>query len=134
MTFALQGPRKSSSLSNSSSERGCAVIAAAAPETTRRVDGSENMTLMREMGAESYYPMPASQHAYMLDIDEPALNRAIAWVWSKTIRPRAQGKKRGWKRTAWAVAERGDLTAKHLAGELGWKLSNGSAVLTKLEE
>lgn len=85
---------------------------------------------MREMGSrEGYDPMPPSQHTWFLDVDEAETSRAIAWVWSKTIRPG-----RGKKRTAYAADERGKLTLKHAAADLGWELPNAHRAFSKLEQ
>jgi len=86
--------------------------------------------LMREMRTppgDGFDPIPPSQHAFFMDIDQPAENRAWGWMSAKTY----AGK--GHKRSAFARDERGPLTLKHAAADLGWELSNTSVVFGKLE-
>ena len=86
--------------------------------------------LMHAIGSkEGFDPMPPTQHTWFLDVGESMTSRAIAWLWSKTIRPG-----RGHRRSPFARDERGRLTLKHAAADLGWTLSNASAVFKKLEE
>ncbi len=86
--------------------------------------------LMKAMGSkEGFDPMPPSQHTWFLDVSESPKSRAMAWLWSKTIRP---GK--GHRRSPNARDERGYLTAKHLAADFGWSLANTSSLLTELEQ
>ena len=84
--------------------------------------------LMRQMRSpDGFDPMPPSQHSYLLDVDESATNRAIAWLWSKTIRPG-----RGHSRSPYARDERGALRHTHAAADLGWSVSNTRTTFEKL--
>jgi hypothetical protein len=90
----------------------------------------EHAALMREIGSPNGFdPMPPSQHTFFLDIYQSETSRAIAWVWSKTIRPG-----RGRRRSAFARDERGALTLTHAAADLGLARSNASAAFARLEE
>ena len=95
---------------------------------TKPPQTSTHAELMRAMrSTEGFDPMPPSQHGYLLDRDEPMTNRAIAWVWSKTIRPG-----RGHSRSPFAQDERGPLRHTHAAADLGWTASNTKATFEKL--
>jgi hypothetical protein len=86
--------------------------------------------LMSQMGSkDGFDPMPPSQHRYLLDVHESETDRAIAWMWSKTIHP---GK--GHRRSPFARDERGALTLKHAAADLGWEMSNASAAFSRLSD
>jgi hypothetical protein len=85
--------------------------------------------LMRAIGARSFDPMPPSQHAFLLGNEEPMSNRAIAWIWSKTIHPGT-----GHHRSPYARDRRGALTHVHAAHDLGWTVKNARVVFEKLIE
>lgn len=89
---------------------------------------STHAELMRAMGSkEGFDPIPPSQHAYFLDIDESMTNRAVAWVWSKTISPG-----RGGKRSPFARDKRGNLTHVDAAADLRWTVSNARVAFDEL--
>jgi hypothetical protein len=100
-------------------------MSSAVPATT------ELTALMRAMGSPTgaFDPMPPPQHRFFLDRSQPMTSRAIAWLWSKTIRP-----SKGHKRSPYARDERGALTLTHAAADLGWSLANASTTFSKLED
>jgi len=97
---------------------------AAVPKAPPRTH-AELMQAMRSPNG--FDPIPPSQHEHFLDIEEPAANRAIAWVWSKTIRPG-----RGHERSPYARDERGILRHTHAAIDLGWTVSNTRTLFERL--
>ncbi len=79
-----------------------------------------NLALVQAMGStKGYDPMPPDQYLCFLDYNlrlGPTAHRLLAWLRAKTIRGRPGG------RTAFARDERGDLSLKHAARDLGISL------------
>lgn len=84
-------------------------------------------TLLKELGsAQGADPLPPSQYLFFLDPTQPAQQRLLAWVRSKTIRFRPQDDGSD-GRSAFAVNDKGKtLGIADMARELGWKLPNAS--------
>lgn len=94
--------------------------------STPRIASALN-TLMDALGGKSGFdPIPPSQYLFFLDATQPALQRLLAWVRSKTIRHRPRGDGSD-GRSAFAVDDKGKaLGLSDLARELRWKLPNAS--------
>jgi hypothetical protein len=102
--------------------------------TTKAPTTQEALELMHQMGASSFDPMPPSQHAYLMDRDQPLQNRHIGWCFSKTIHPTPNDSGKGFKRWARCHDERGWLQQHHAATDLGVHLSATVKTFTVLAE
>jgi len=79
-------------------------------------------------------PIPPSQYLYFLDRDQPALQRVVAWVRSKTIRYQQQ-RNGGDGRSAWCVNSAGKaLGLADMARELGMLPPNASRAWKEAED
>lgn len=94
-------------------------------------EGPSPSELMRQMGVPSAYfdPMPPSQHASLMDIDEPEHIRILARLYHGTIRKGPKG------RSPYARDEEGrPLTRAQIAADLDLQPQNVSRGLAKLFE
>jgi hypothetical protein len=79
-------------------------------------------------------PIPPSQYLFFLDKGQPALQRFLAWVRSKTLRYREQ-RNGGDGRRAWCVDSRGkELHLADAARELGWPRPFATKVCKEAEK